>query len=75
MTIDDIQKLIDQDESVTLELKKGTGELKDAMHTACAFLNTDGGWLIFGVTPTSRRILQRWEEIDSHLFRCLRLGS
>ena len=21
------------------------------MHTACAFLNTDGGWLIFGVTP------------------------
>lgn len=26
MTIDDIQKLIDQDESVTLELKKGTGE-------------------------------------------------
>lgn len=57
MTIDDIQKLIDQDESVTLELKKSTGELKDAMHTACAFLNTDGGWLIFGVTPTSRRIL------------------
>ena len=47
MTIDDIQKLIDQDESVTLELKKSTGELKDAMHTACAFLNTDGGWLIF----------------------------
>lgn len=29
MTIDDIQKLIDQDESVTLELKKGTGELKE----------------------------------------------
>ena len=57
MTIDDIQKLIDKDESVTLELKKTTGELKDAMHTACAFLNTDGGWLIFGVTPTSRRIL------------------
>ena len=29
MTIDDIQKLIDQDESITLELKKGTGELKE----------------------------------------------
>ena len=57
MVIDDIQKLIDKDESITLELKKTTGELKDAMHTACAFLNTDGGWLIFGVTPTSRRIL------------------
>lgn len=57
MTIDDIQKLIDKGETITLELKKTTGELKDAMHTACAFLNTDGGWLIFGVTPTSRRIL------------------
>ena len=32
-------------------MKKTTGELKDAMHSACAFLNTDGGWLIFGVTP------------------------
>ena len=51
MTIEDIRKLIDKDESITLELKKTTGELKDAMHTACAFLNTDGGWLIFGVTP------------------------
>ena len=29
MTIDDIQKLIDQDEFVTLELKKSTGELKE----------------------------------------------
>ena len=57
MTIDDIQRLIDKDESITLELKKTTGELKDAMHTACAFLNTDGGWLIFGVTPTSRRMV------------------
>ena len=57
MTIEDIKKLIDKEESITLELKKTTGELKDAMHTACAFLNTDGGWLIFGVTPTSRRIL------------------
>lgn len=45
------------DESRTLELKKTIGELKYAMHTACAFLNSDGGWLIFGVTPTSHRIL------------------
>ena len=27
------------------------------MHTACAFLNGDGGWLIFGVTPDSLRIV------------------
>ena len=40
-----------------LELKKTTGELKDGMHTACAFLNTDGGWLIIGIAPTSLKIL------------------
>lgn len=43
MTIDDIKKLIASDESRTLELKKTTGELKDGMHSACAFLNTGGG--------------------------------
>jgi len=47
MTIDDIKVLIASDESRTLELKKTTGELKDGMHAACAFLNTEGGWLIF----------------------------
>ena len=57
MTIQDIEHLIDKGESQTLELKKSTGELKDAMHTACAFLNSDGGWLIFGVTPDSLRIV------------------
>lgn len=27
------------------------------MHSACAFLNSDGGWLIFGITPKSHKIL------------------
>ena len=57
MTIDDITQLIEADKSRTLELKKSTGELKEAMHTACAFLNTDGGWLIFGITPSSLKIV------------------
>jgi ATP-dependent DNA helicase RecG len=57
MTIDDIKTLIASDESRTLELKKTTGELKDGMHTACAFLNTEGGWLIFGVAPKSLKII------------------
>ena len=57
MTIDDIKKLIVSDESRTLELKKTTGELKDGMHSACAFLNTEGGWLIFGVAPKSLKII------------------
>ena len=57
MTIDDIMALIASDESRTLELKKTTGELKDGMHTVCAFLNTEGGWLIFGVAPKSLKII------------------
>lgn len=57
MTIDDIKALIASDESRTLELKKSTGELKDGMHAACAFLNTEGGWLIFGVAPKSLKII------------------
>ena len=57
MTIDDIKRLIAPDEHRELELKKTTGELKDGMHSACAFLNTAGGWLIFGVTPKSLKII------------------
>ncbi len=57
MTIDDIQRLIQNDETRTLELKKTTGELKDGMRSACAFLNTAGGWLLFGIAPTTLQIL------------------
>lgn len=57
MTVDEIKALIASDESRTLELKKTTGELKDGMHSACAFLNTEGGWLIFGVIPKSLKIV------------------
>lgn len=51
MTIEDIKKLIAQDETRVLELKKTTGELIKGMQTLYAFLNSDGGRLFFGVTP------------------------
>lgn len=57
MDINDVKALIIRGETKTLELKKSTVELKDAMHTACAFLNTDGGWLVFGVTPTTLKVI------------------
>lgn len=57
MTIDDIKALIAADESRTLELKKTTDVLKDGMHSVCAFLNTDGGWLIFGNAAKSIKII------------------
>lgn len=53
MTIDDIRELVSAGESKTLELKKSSGELKDGLHSACAFLSTEGGWLVFGVVPKS----------------------
>ena len=56
-TIDDIRTLIAEDESRILEVKKTTGELKDGMQTACSFLNTEGGWLIFGIAPKSLKII------------------
>ena len=43
LSIDELKILIQNDEHRQLELKKTTGELKDSMHTACAFLNTEGG--------------------------------
>lgn len=57
LTIEELKELIQADEHRQLELKKTTGELKDGMHSACAFLNTEGGWLIFGVAPKSLKIL------------------
>ena len=57
MTVEDIQRIIATDETRVLEVKKTTGELKDGMHSACAFRNTDGGWLIFGIAPTSLKII------------------
>ncbi|WP_297946233.1 ATP-binding protein [uncultured Fibrobacter sp.] len=52
MTLDELKKLISKDETKNVELKKSTGELREGMHTACAFLNSDGGVLVFGVTPS-----------------------
>lgn len=51
MTIEEVKKLIAKDETRTLELKKTTGELHRGMEAACAFLNSDGGWLMFGIAP------------------------
>ena len=54
MTLSDIHKLIAKGETRTLELKKTTGELRRGMECACAFLNSDGGWLLFGIDPELR---------------------
>ena len=57
MTIEDIKAIIQGGETRTLEVKKTTGELKDGFRSVCAFLNTAGGWLFFGIVPTTLKIL------------------
>ncbi|MCQ2259284.1 MAG: putative DNA binding domain-containing protein [Bacteroidaceae bacterium] len=57
MTIDEIKTLIASDETRCVEMKKTTGELKDGMHSLCAMLNSDGGYVIFGIAPKSLKII------------------
>ena len=38
-----LEELVAQGESETLEFKKTTGERRDAMHSPCAMLNHRGG--------------------------------
>lgn len=45
----DLERLIDGGESATLEFKRTTGELREGLATVCAFLNTTGGQVLFGV--------------------------
>ncbi|MCQ2259628.1 MAG: putative DNA binding domain-containing protein [Bacteroidaceae bacterium] len=57
MTLDEIKELIKTDETRFVEMKKTTGELKDGMHSLCAMLNSDGGYVIFGIAPGSKKII------------------
>ncbi len=45
----DLERLIGEGESTTLEFKRTTGELREGLATICAFLNTTGGHVLFGV--------------------------
>lgn len=49
-----LQTLVAEGESERLEFKKSTGELKGGLDTTCAFLNGQGGKVLFGVTKSGR---------------------
>jgi len=51
MTKREIVALLPQGESDSIEFKRSTGEMKEAMQTLCAFLNGSGGMVLFGVRP------------------------
>ena len=50
--ISTLTKLIAKGESATLELKRSTGELREALQTLCAFANGKGGRVIIGPEQT-----------------------
>lgn len=50
MTIEELKEIIARDECETIEFKESTGQRVDACETLCAFLNRDGGTVVFGVT-------------------------
>ena len=49
MTAKELQQLILQGESETLEFKKSSSLLREGIETLCAFANKRGGQLIFGI--------------------------
>lgn len=58
MTLEEIKKLVQSGESNKLEFKRSTGLLRSALETACAFLNSEGGIILFGVTDDKRLVGQ-----------------
>ncbi|NOK38460.1 transcriptional regulator [Corallococcus exercitus] len=64
--IPDLARLAARGESVTLELKRSTGELREAMHTLCAFANGQGGRVLLGVKPGGELIGQQVSEQTLH---------
>ena len=54
MTLDELKKLIADDEGETMEVKETTGQSRDACETLCAFLNKNGGPVVFGVTKKGK---------------------
>ena len=51
MTQAELQQLVVQGESETVECKKTTGQRRRAAETVCGMLNAQGGFVLFGVTP------------------------
>ena len=56
--IDDIRKLASGDEGGRTEYKLITGQLERGMETLCAFLNGEGGTVLFGVADNGKIIGQ-----------------
>ena len=66
--LEDIKNLIVQTENEQLEFKETTGQLERGMETLCAFLNGEGGTVLFGVTDKGKIIGQEDADVTK---RCI----
>lgn len=66
LTLADVTKIIAKGESRTVEFKRSTGELREAMQTLCAFANGDGGRVLVGVRPEGKIVGQQISEQTRH---------
>ena len=58
-TTAEIQAMIANGESECLELKKSLTQLKAALETICAFLNTTGGTVFIGISQNGKLVGQK----------------
>ncbi len=60
--IPSLTQLIAKGESASLEFKRSTGELREALQTLCAFANGKGGRVMIGVKPSGEVVGQQVSE-------------
>ena len=58
MTLAELEALISTGESEQLEFKRSTSQLRSGCDTLCAFLNGQGGTVLFGVSDSGRIVGQ-----------------
>ena len=71
-SIDDIKRLTAKSEGVDIEYKETTGQLERGMETLCAFLNGNGGVVLFGVSDKGKIIGQDLAEKRIYLSQNLK---
>ncbi len=59
MDQNELERLVGEGESETVEFKKSTAQLRRAMETLCGMLNGAGGRVVIGVTPQGRIVGQQ----------------
>jgi ATP-dependent DNA helicase RecG len=62
VTPEDLQRIVEQGESETLEFKRSTSLLVSGVHTLCGMLNHRGGRVLFGVENDGRIVGQQVAE-------------